>query len=457
VRKSLSAVDVRLLVAGILLLAIAVRVAALGSHLSIDDAYSWYSASAPNRHVFLARMAENENTPPLVYVLIALLPGSSPAVLRLPAFLPGVALCLVTFLMLRRRVGTSAACLAALLVAVAPYLVTYSNLARGFMLADLALLAAVWAVVCLAEEETPAKWTAFAGAGVVAVWSEYSSIIVLAAIVATALVLGRPRRGPLVVAGALAVASLAPWLGQLSRAQDQNGLTKLNPLDASPSFRGLRDMAVSLAFGENGGTSSGVGRWLLLALILAAGAGLALLVRRGWARRDARSRYTVGLLAGTAAVTLVGHALVAVAGVDVFTQRYTTILIPLVAGLLAVAIADVPVRHVLPLVAAGLVVLGVGNTVRRVGGQYQPGPGPLRAATASLQPRTVLTNTPVVLYYLPHLHAAFDRPYNLGPGRTAGCLKPCLVIDDTRVHGGTPRPVTGAVSHVGPFLFTLLR
>ena len=34
-----------------------------------------------------------------------------------------------------------------LAVAVSPFLVTYANLARGFMLADLALLCAMWALL----------------------------------------------------------------------------------------------------------------------------------------------------------------------------------------------------------------------------------------------------------------------------------------------------------------------
>jgi hypothetical protein len=67
----------------------------------------------------------------------------------------------------------------------------------------------------------------------------------------------------------------------------------------------------------------------------------------------------------------------------------------------------------------------------------------------------VLTNTPVVLYYLRGLHPVLDRPYNLGPGRAAACTRPCVVVDDSRVPGGTPRRVTGRSILMAPFVVTV--
>jgi uncharacterized membrane protein len=166
---------------GIVVLAVALRFAGIGSRLSIDDAYTWLAASSPNAHVFLRRLADNENTPPLIYLLVMLMPGSQPAWLRLPAAVPGVLSCIVVLVALRPRLGVRASLLAALGVAVAPYLVTYANLARGFMLADLALLVVLWCLLSLADHETPGKWVALVAAGTVAVYSEYRSAIVVIA------------------------------------------------------------------------------------------------------------------------------------------------------------------------------------------------------------------------------------------------------------------------------------
>ena len=84
-------VDWRIVLGAILLLAVALRVAAIGSHISLDDGYSYLVGSAPSPHAFLEQLARSENTPPLFYLLLAPLPLEEPAWLRLPAALPGAA------------------------------------------------------------------------------------------------------------------------------------------------------------------------------------------------------------------------------------------------------------------------------------------------------------------------------------------------------------------------------
>jgi hypothetical protein len=97
------------------------------------------------------------------------------------------------------------------------------------------------------------------------------------------------------------------------------------------------------------------------------------------------------------------------------------------------------------------------EVARRYDGEWQPDLAPVRAAATEMHPRSVLTNTPLVLYYLRPLRPALDRPYNLGPGRLATCTRPCLVVDDLRVPGGTPRSVAGHNTVIGPFVLTLQR
>jgi dolichyl-phosphate-mannose-protein mannosyltransferase len=445
------------LLAGVVALATATRFAGIGAHLGIDDAYSWFAASSPNADVFLDRLADNENTPPLIYLVLMAMPGTSPAWLRVPAAIPGVLICVALFFALRPRLGDRPSLLAALGVAVAPYLITYSNIARGFILSDLALLVSLWCLLSLAERETTGKWVGFFLAGTVAVYSEYRSAIVLIAMSGAAVWLGRPRRRPTLIACGVVLLALAAWIPQIGRAQDQVGVTKFNPLSASPSVTGLRDAFVTLALGESGGTGSSAGRWLLFAGIVALCGASYLVLRGSWAAFDERARRTIQVLAITSVLTLVGYALAGIVGIDVFSERYLTILVPFAAGLAAGTLATLPVRWVVPATAVLLVGLGVGNFERRLGGQWQPDLAPVRAAAEGLHPRTVLTNTPVVLYYLPSLRPEFDRPYNLGRGRAATCPRPCLVIDDTRVHGGTPRGATGDLSQIGPFLLVYER
>ena len=90
------------------------------------------------------------------------------------------------------------------------------------------------------------------------------------------------------------------------------GHTKFNPLDATPSLTAVRDLVGALAFGENGGTASAAGRWLILVVVIALAAAGAALVRRGWMQRPQAARDTVRLLAGTVVLTVIGYALAAV-------------------------------------------------------------------------------------------------------------------------------------------------
>lgn len=446
-----------LALAAIIVLAVTVRFAGIGSHLSIDDAYSWLVASSPSAHVFLARLADNENTPPLFYLLLMAMPSFAPAWLRIPAAVPGVLLCGATYLVLRPRLGQRASLLAALGVAVAPFLITYSNLARGFMLADLALLVALGALLSLCERETSARWLTFVCAGVVAVWAEYGSAIFVIALVLASVWIGKPRRRAALLAGALILVTLAPWIPEIVRGQNQVGVTKFGPQSATPSLTALRDVVVTLALGENGGTTSSAGRWLELLVTLGFAIVGVVVLRRGWDHRDPRARVTIQMLGATAALTLIGYALAAVVGIDVFTQRYLTILVPVGAGLGAAVVVAFDQRAVTLAAAAALVVLGLVGVATRFDGEWEPNLAPIRAAAVAMHPRTVLTNTPVVLYYLSSFRPLFDRPYNIGPGRSATCPRPCLAIDDARVSGGTPRPMTGIQHLIVPYLLTLER
>jgi uncharacterized membrane protein len=453
-------IDGRLVLAGALALLIASRLVGIGSRLTVDEAYTWLVSSSGSAHMFLHRLAASENTPPLFYLLVMAMPGNSPAWLRVPAVVPGILMCPVLFLALRPRLGERAALLAALAVGVSPYLITYSNLARGFMLADLALLVALWALLTLGDRESLGKWAMFVVAGVVALYTEYSSAICLVAMVLSAAWIGRPRRRATLLGGALTVVAIAPWIPQIVRGQDQVGVTKFEPMNALTSLRGLREIAVSLTFGESGGLHATAGRWLEFVVLLVVGIAAALVLRAGWARRAEAERRTILLLAMSALLTLAGFAVGGLVGLNVFTPRYLTILVALVTGPVAAAVTPASGearRGAVALAAVALAVVGVVEVARRFGGEWQPDLAPVRVAATAAHPRTVLTNTPLVLYYLRPLRPVLDRPYNLGRGRAATCTRPCLIVDDTRVPGGTPRAVAGSHSAIGPFVLTLER
>jgi uncharacterized membrane protein len=439
----------------IVTLAVALRFVAIGTNLAMDDGYSYIVGSAPNVHAFLQRLAASENTPPLFYLLLTPLPLDHAAWLRLPAAIPGILQCLVLYYVLRRALGVRTAQLATLAVAVTPLLITYADVARAFMLEDLALLVALWAVLRLGEHESRRRWAIYLVAGVVAVYSEYDGAIFLLALTAVALWLGAPQRKRMALLGPLPIATLLPWIPEVIRGQNQIDVTKLSPLFASPSLDVLRDTATTLAFGEYGGTTSGSGRWLEFALMVAVAGLVVVVLRRSWATSEASSRRAITLMAAVAALTLLGHLIAGFAGIQIFNARYLTILIPIAAALGAAAIVRVDRRVVTIAATLLLVALGLANLERRYGHEWQPGAAGLLAAANAEHPRTVLTNTPVVVFYLRAFKPLLDRPYNLGPGRANSCARPCLIIDDTRVHGGPARHPDAPRTTIGPYVLWL--
>ena len=148
---------------------------------------------------------------------------------------------------------------------------------------------------------------------------------------------------------------------------------------------------------------------------------------------------TITVIAITVALILIGHALAGIVGIEIFNQRYFTILVPLVAALGAAALVALELRWLTIAAAVLLLVLGIGNLIKRWGHQFEPSLVPVRTAVTALHPRTVLTDTPVVVYYLRSLSPQLDRPFNLGAGRAATCARPCVIVDDLATRTGTPR------------------
>jgi hypothetical protein len=443
--------DRRVALAGIVLLAAAVRLAGAGDRLSADEGYSWLVASAPDAGAFLGRLAAYENTPPLFYLLLTPLPLDDEVWLRLPALLASTAAVPVLYAIVRPLLGTAPALLGALALAVAPYHVSFANYSRAFMLAGLGLLVALWGAARLAQGGPRRWWWTYAAGAAVALYSEYDTGLALVAIVGALLVTGVPPRRQTLVLGALPALALVPWLPELADSLSALDETKVAPVYPSPGPAALRDVAVPLAFGEHGAASSSALRtlqFLALAAVLAfAGAHL-------WRRE----RPAFWLLAGPGLGTLALAALVAGPGPDVFAQRYLTLLIPLGAAVAAAGVAALPGRAPVALAALGLVAVGAAVFATREGRELEPDPGPVVAAVASAGPRVeVHTNSATLAYYMRGLPVVLDRPFGLrAPLLRLGeaCEPPpCTIVaaDDTRVAGG-PRPGAGPQRVIGPFV-----
>jgi len=249
-------------------LALAVRLAGAGDRLTADEGYSWLVGSAPDVGSFLARLAAFENTPPLFYALLTPLPLDDEVWIRLPSIAAGVASVAALYYAVRALAGSRVGLVAALVLAIAPYHVIFSNYSRGFVLAGLGLVLALWAAARLVRGADQRWWALYAAGAVVALYSEYDAALTLVPLAGALIVAGlRPWRR-VALLGLAPLLSLVPWTPELLRSLDKLDETKTAPNYSNPTPGVVRDEIVPLFFGEHGATySAGVHTLQFLAVV----------------------------------------------------------------------------------------------------------------------------------------------------------------------------------------------
>src|SRR4051812_20123461 len=207
--------------AGIMAGAVALRVWALARQ------GFWYDEAMTARLVaetpgqMLAALPHTESTPPLYYLLAsgwARLFGDTEAGLRSLSALAGTAAVPVTFLAARDVSSRRAGLVAALLVAVNPVLVWYSQEARAYSLFVLVTALSFWLFARAHARPTIRRLVAWGLVSALALCTHYFAVFVVAA---EALLLLAVRRAPLRrrLAGAGIVAAAAGALAGLAWTQ----------------------------------------------------------------------------------------------------------------------------------------------------------------------------------------------------------------------------------------------
>jgi hypothetical protein len=240
------------------------------------------------------------------------------------------------------------------------------------------------------------------------------------------------------------------------RSLDNVDVTKVAPTYPDPSPGVIRETLMPVFFGEHGANSSASVHWLALLVVAAA---LALAARALW-RHDAAPapgsepagvrRPAFWLLAGTGAGTLVLHVVAGFAGLDLFADRYLYALLPLSAALLGCGLALVRLRVALPLAAVAALGLAAAAFLHR---EDLPDLRPAEALARAAHADVVLTNNPVVAWYLRDLHVVLDRPFGLGAGleqATRARGRPYAVVDDPRIGPGPRAGPEPAVTLAAP-------
>ncbi len=200
--------------AALTLLAAALRFSTLDlQSFWYDEAFTPVHVLHPSLSATLHAMVHSENTPPLWYLLAwadSRLFGTGEIALRWPSALAGVATVPVAWAIGRELTGRRATAFAtALLVAVNPLLVWYSQEARAYALYVLMAALAMLCFLRARRAPTRGNMTAFALTGSLALVSHYFALFMLVPM-AIWLAWGRTRlRAALPALAALAVVGLA--------------------------------------------------------------------------------------------------------------------------------------------------------------------------------------------------------------------------------------------------------
>jgi mannosyltransferase len=259
----------------------AVLVGAAALRLATLDLQSfWYDEAFTPVHVLhaglgatLRSMVHTENSPPLWYLIAWVdvrLFGDGEVALRLPSALAGIATVGLAWAIGRELAGRACALVCSLLVACSALFVWYSQEARVYAL--FAFTSALAMLCCLRARRapTPARMTAFALSGVLALLTHYFAVFLLAGMALWLLRDRAARRGALLACGAIALAGLA--LLPLVLAQGGHGTQWIGRWALSSRLQA----AVQYAFTGYSGAPLGHGIELLVALPLLAGVALAL-------------------------------------------------------------------------------------------------------------------------------------------------------------------------------------
>ncbi|MGB7158330.1 MAG: glycosyltransferase family 39 protein [Tepidisphaeraceae bacterium] len=158
----------------ILLLALAVRWWGIGSQsLWHDEVLTTKSATAPLGQLFAA-VERNENKPPLYFFVMNLwvgVAGLGDVALRLPSAIFGVASVGVIFLLGRELFDERVGLVAALLLALSRFHISYSQEARTYSLMFLLMLLACWFAVRMIKRKSAIDQVGYVVSAALAMWA----------------------------------------------------------------------------------------------------------------------------------------------------------------------------------------------------------------------------------------------------------------------------------------------
>jgi 4-amino-4-deoxy-L-arabinose transferase-like glycosyltransferase len=355
-------------VAGVTAVALALRVVGIDQSLFMDERYSHAIVTGNGLGGVWHDVFHTSITPPLHYFIAWLsvqIAGDSTILVRIPSLIFGTALVPLVFLLGKRVGGNRAGLLAAVLMALSPFAIFYSDEARAY--ATMMFLVALSTLALLRALENGGRrwWVAYALSSCAALWSHYTAVFVLGAGALWALWAHRERRRGVLVAVTAIAGGYLPWLPGFLEQNRNQGVDILSSF-SSVSFGSVFELPLRTLVGHPFLTLDEVpGEKGLLMLLFLAALTLAVAIRRPPTPRRLLPSLSSerGLLLILAVATPVGMLLYDVVGPSLFGLRNLSASQPAFVVIVAVALASLTrataARVAAPAVAGLILVLAL--------------------------------------------------------------------------------------------------
>jgi hypothetical protein len=323
--------------------ALALRLPLMGDALFGDEMFTFELVDRDSLRRALGLASDTEGTPPLFYALAwaAHFVGDPAVSIRLPSLVFGVATVPVAFFLgMRVAGGVAAGMLAGALVAVNPFHVYYSTEARAYALAIFFVALALLALVGARRGERR-WWVVLALAVAGALYSHYTAVLPVGGALAWAF-FARPKvRRELALAVGAALVAWAPWVPFVGGHGAQESIAALSDFTLESVSSDLVRVVAGHPYRPIGalpGTAALIvlGAALVVAAVVCARAAPAPL--RASLGRIARG--PAGALVAAAVAAPAGVALYSLVGDDIFLPRNIAVsLVPACAAVAALIAA----------------------------------------------------------------------------------------------------------------------
>jgi mannosyltransferase len=273
--------------------------------------------------------------------------------LRLPSALFGVLAACTLFALNRKLFGTAVAAIAAVLLTVNSFSVTYEQEARAYSMAMFAVVLATYVFVLAVERPSMRRWASYALVATIAIYAHAFALFVIAAHL-TWLMLRRRVSVSAIVAFGLCAVLAAPLVMVLAATRDiERGIP-------NPGIGAVQTAFLELTGG--GGVRTAASAILLLGYFVLVGVATGGIALTAWRRRDTPDLWPRALMLAWLTAPVIGSLGLSMIR-PIFLSRYLIVVLPALVTLCALGVMSVPMQTLRTAAVVVLVAVSIPSLV----------------------------------------------------------------------------------------------